>query len=99
MCRQSKQRSGSRNAAPTIEIAGTRLMDNFDRTLSVFADGEPVISSARTKLLGHEGLGLYPSLFMLTLSNLAEEDYLLLSRAREVDLRRLRRGDKPPFPL
>ena len=62
-------------------------MESFDRTLSVFADGEPVTSSARTKLLGHEGLGLYPSLFMLTLSNLAEEDYLLLSRAREVEVK------------
>ena len=62
-------------------------MENFDRTLSVFADGEPVTSSARTKLLGHEGLGLYPSLFMLNLLNLAEEDYLLLSRAREVEVK------------
>ena len=62
-------------------------MENFDRTLSVFADGEPVTSSARTKLLGHEGLGLYPSLFMLTMLNLAEEDYLLLSRAREVEVK------------
>jgi hypothetical protein len=62
-------------------------MDNYNRTLSVFADGEPVTSSARTKLLGHEGLGLYPSLFMLKLSNLAEEDYLLLSRAREVEVK------------
>ena len=62
-------------------------MDNFDRTLSVFADVEPVTSSARTKLLGHEGLGLYPSLFMLNLLNLAEEDYLLLSRAREVEVK------------
>ena len=62
-------------------------MDSFNRTLSVFADGEPVTSSARTKLLGHEGLGLYPSLFMLNLLNLAEEDYLLLSRAREVEVR------------
>ena len=62
-------------------------MDNFDRILSVFADGEPVTSSARTRLLGHEGLGLYPSLFMLNLSNLAEEDYLLLSRAREVEVK------------
>ncbi len=62
-------------------------MDNFDRTLSVFADGEPVMSSARTRLFGNEGLGLYPSLFMLTLSNLAEEDYLLLSRARKVEVK------------
>ena len=62
-------------------------MDYFNRTLSVFADGEPVTSSARTKLLGHEGLGLYPSLFMLTMLNLAEEDYLLLSRAREVEVK------------
>ena len=49
-------------------------MDSFNRTLSVFADGEPVTSSARTKLLGHEGLGLYPSLFMLNLLNLVVED-------------------------
>ena len=62
-------------------------MDSFNRTLSVFADGEPVTSSARTKLLGHEGLGLYPCLFMLNLLNLAEEDYLLLSRAREVEVK------------
>ena len=62
-------------------------LENFDRTLSVFADGEPVTSSARTKLLGHEGLGLYPSLFMLNLLNLAVEDYLLLSRARKVEVK------------
>ena len=62
-------------------------MDNSERTLSVFADGEPVTSSARTRLIGHEGLRLYPFLFMLNLLNLAEEDYLLLSRAREVEVK------------
>ena len=40
------------------------MTNTFDRTLSVYADGEPVTSSVRTCLLGHEGLGLYPSLFM-----------------------------------
>jgi hypothetical protein len=62
-------------------------MDNLDRTLSVFADGEPVTGWARAKLLGSEQLGLAPGLFMLTLVNLSEEDYLLLSRAREVTVK------------
>lgn len=62
-------------------------MDNFDRKFLIFADGEPVTGCARAKLLGSERLGLYPSLFMLHLWNLAEEDYLLLSRCREVTVK------------
>ena len=59
-------------------------MDNMDRTLIILADGEPVTGYARARLLGAERLGLYPSLFMLHLWNVAEEDYLALSRSREV---------------
>ena len=51
-------------------------MDNFVRKFSIFADGEPVAGCARAKLIGSERLGLYPSLFMLHLWNLAEEEYL-----------------------
>ena len=54
------------------------------RTLTVLADGEPVTGYARARLIGVERLGLYPSLFMLHLWNVAEEDYLALSRCKEV---------------
>ena len=54
------------------------------RTLMILADGEPVTGYARARLIGTERLGLYPSLFMLHLWNVAEEDYLALSRSREV---------------
>ena len=56
----------------------------MDRRLTILADGESVTGYARAKLLGAERLGLYPSLFMLHLWNVAEEDYLLLSRSKEV---------------
>ena len=60
-------------------------MDNqMDRRLTILADGESVSGYARARLLGAERLGLYPSLFMLHLWNVAEEDYLLLSRSKEV---------------
>ena len=60
-------------------------MDNdFDRTLTVFANDQPVTGYARAKLIGTERLGLYPSLFMLDLWNLSEDDYLLLSRCKVV---------------
>ena len=60
------------------------MENQIDRTLTILADGEPVIGYARARLLGTERLGLYPSLFMLHLWNVAEEDYLQLSRSREV---------------
>ena len=56
----------------------------MDRTLTILADGEPVIGYARARLIGSERLGLYPSLFMLHLWNVAEEDYLALSRCKEI---------------
>ena len=60
------------------------MKNQMDRTLTILADGEPVTGYARARLLGTERLGLYPSLFMLHLWNVAEEDYLALSRSREV---------------
>ena len=60
------------------------MQNQMDRTLTILADGEPVTGYARAWLLGAERLGLYPSLFMLHLWNVAEEDYLLLSRCKEV---------------
>ena len=60
------------------------MQNQMDRTLTILADGESVSGYARARLLGTERLGLYPSLFMLHLWNVAEEDYLLLTRSREV---------------
>jgi len=60
-------------------------MDNqIDRSFTILTDGEPVTGYARARLLGTERLGLFPSLFMLHLWNVAEEEYLLLSRGRDV---------------
>ena len=55
-----------------------------DRTFTILADGESVTGYGRARLFGTERLGLYPSLFMLHLWNVAEEDYLALSRSKEV---------------
>ena len=60
------------------------MQNQMDRSLTILADGEPVTGYARARLLGTEQLGLYPSLFMLHLWNVAEENYLLLSRCKEM---------------
>ena len=60
------------------------MNNQMDRRFTILADGEPVTGYARARLLGAERLGLYPSLFMLHLWNVAEEDYLALSRSKEV---------------
>ena len=60
------------------------MNNQMDRTLTILADGGPVTGYARARLIGAERLGLYPSLFMLHLWNVAEEGYLLLSRSKEV---------------
>ena len=60
------------------------MNNQMDRRFKILADGEPVTGYARARLLGAERLGLYPSLFMLHLWNVAEEDYLALSRSKEV---------------
>ena len=60
------------------------MQSQIERMLTILADGEPVSGYARARLIGAERLGLYPSLFMLHLWNVAEEDYLLMSRCKEV---------------
>ena len=50
--------------------------------LTVLADSEPVSGYARICLTGSDALNLYPSLFTLRLRNLAEDQYLHLSRAK-----------------
>ena len=60
------------------------MQNQMDRKLTILADGELVSGYARARVIGKERLGLYPSLFMLYLWNVAEEDYLALSRSKEV---------------
>ena len=60
------------------------MQNQMNRTLTILADGVPVTGYARAILIGMERLGLYPSLFMVDLSNVAEEDYLMLSRCKVV---------------
>lgn len=57
---------------------------NFNRTLTILADGQRITGYARARLIGTERLGLYPSLFMLDLWNVADEDYVLLSICKNV---------------
>ena len=60
------------------------MQNHMNRTLTILTDGVPVTGDARAKLIGTERLGLYPSLFILDLWNLSEDDYLLLSRCKVV---------------
>jgi hypothetical protein len=60
------------------------MENQMERKLTILADSEPVTGYARARLLGTKRLWLYPSLFMLHLWNVAEEDYLALSRCKEV---------------
>ena len=60
------------------------MQNHMNRTLTILADGVPVTGYARAILIGMERLGLYPSLFMLDLWNVAEQDYLMLSRCRKL---------------
>ena len=57
------------------------------RSLDVAADGRPVLSFRRARLTGRDALGLLPQLFLLSLWNLSESDFLLLSRAKSVSVR------------
>lgn len=58
------------------------MTNTFDRTLSVFADGELLAGQAHAFLSGREAVGLYPMPYTLRLWNLSEDQYLLLSRAK-----------------
>ena len=61
-------------------------MNDLSRTLEIFADGEPVTGFRRARLTGREALGLLPLPFLLQAWNLAEDDYLRLSRAGKVSV-------------
>ena len=61
-------------------------MPNLDRSLEILADGEPIDTFGRACLSGKEKLGLFPMLWMLRLWNLSEENFLRLSRAKEVSV-------------
>ena len=60
----------------------------FTRSLSVFADGEPVTGFGRARLTGKDTLGLYPSAYTLRLWNLPDPERKMLSAAREISVRR-----------
>ena len=62
------------------------MSNMFSRELTVLADGQPVSGFGRACLSGREALGLYPMPFTLRLWNLAEDQFLMLSRAREVSV-------------
>ena len=62
-------------------------MDNSpDRTLVIFADGESLGEYAHAYLSGREAAGLYPLPYTLRLWNLADDRYLLLSRAKALSV-------------
>ena len=61
-------------------------MNNLDRSLEIFADGEKIDAFGRACLSGKEKLGLFPMPWMLRLWNLSEENFLRLSRAKEVSV-------------
>ena len=54
------------------------------RNLRIMADGTSFASGCRFHLSGKTGIGLFPSLFTLEAWNLMEQDYLLLSRTKEL---------------
>ena len=56
-------------------------MPDLNRSLSVFADGQPVTGFRHAYLSGRDALGLYPMPFTLRLWNLMDSDYHLLRAA------------------
>ncbi len=60
----------------------------FTRSLSVFADGEPVTGFGRARLTGKDTMGLYPSAYTLRLWNLPDPERKMLSAAGEISVRR-----------
>ena len=61
-------------------------MPDLSRTLSILADGEELSGFNRVRLTGVDSIGLYPMPFTLHLWNLADEDYYLLSAAKEISV-------------
>ena len=61
-------------------------MPDLSRALSILADGEELSGFNRARLTGVDSIGLYPMPFTLRLWNLADEDYWMLSAAKEVSV-------------
>lgn len=61
-------------------------MENFDRSLDIFVDGEPLADFGRVYLSGREAVGLYPMPYTLRFWNLSEDQYLLLSRTEVISV-------------
>ena len=61
-------------------------MENFDRSLDIFVDGEPLADFGRVYLSGREAVGLYPMPYTLWFWNLSEDQYLLLSRTEVISV-------------
>ena len=62
-------------------------MPDLNRSLSVFADDQPVTGFRRAYLSGRDALGLYPMPFILRLWNLADSDYHALRAAKHLSVR------------
>ncbi len=61
-------------------------MPDLSRILSILADGEELSGFNRARLTGVDSIGLYPMPFTLRLWNLADEDYWMLSAAKEISV-------------
>ena len=61
-------------------------MPELNRSLSVFADGQPVNGFRHAYLTGRDALGLYPMPFTLRLWNLADSDYHALCAAKNLSV-------------
>ena len=62
-------------------------MPDLNRSLSVFADGQPVTGFRHACLTGRDSLGLYPMPFILMLWNLADSDYHALCATKHLSVR------------
>ncbi len=61
-------------------------MPDLSRTLSILADREELSGFNRARLTGVDSIGLYPMPFTLRLWNLADEDYWMLSAAKQISV-------------
>lgn len=64
-------------------------MNEFERSLVVRADGQRVEALEHIRLTGKEKVGLLPTAYMLFLWNLSDDQYLLLSRAKFLEVEHL----------
>ena len=63
-------------------------MNQTDRHLTAFADGEPFAPDSRFRLSGTARIGLFPSLFLLQCWNLSESDVYRLRNTKNLSVLR-----------